>query len=74
MIRLETGLWLLTPEELKQLPNGTNLTSISGATACKGKSVININLDTRAGHTAWGIFDPLNHPEHELFLKFQLQG
>jgi hypothetical protein len=46
---------LQTPEQIEALPDGTVLRSISGETAVKGSDPI--DLDTRAGRTAWGMPD-----------------
>lgn len=63
-------LWLFTPDEFEQLPNGTALICINGTVAVKGTD--SIDMDTRFFHIAYGITDPLNHPESELFTKFKL--
>ncbi len=65
-------LYLVTPAELKEIPDGVELESISGEKVIKGKDYI--DDDTRAGYLARGIRDPLNHPEAQLFTKFKLQG
>ena len=66
-------LYLFTPEEFEQLPDGTELQSIS-----KGKSVIKgkdyVDMDTRFGHIAYGVKDPWNHPLKDLFLIFKLKA
>lgn len=46
-------LWLLTPKEFKELPDGTVLESINGTFAFKGKD--DIDLDDRFGFIAWGL-------------------
>lgn len=43
---------LLTPEQVKSLPNGVKLISINGEIKTVG--VDEIDLDTRCGFTAWG--------------------
>lgn len=48
------GLWLLTPEEVKSLPDGTHLTSIMDNVSITGHDYI--DLDTRFGYTAWGVY------------------
>lgn len=48
-------LWLLTPEELEMIPDGTPLFSIM--TDRKVKGVDKIDGDTRFGMTAWGLMD-----------------
>lgn len=69
----ETGLYLVTVDEFNQLPDGVELTSISGPhdTVIKGKDTI--DMDTRFGHIAWGVVDPWNHPLKNLFLVFKLR-
>jgi hypothetical protein len=67
----DDGLWLFTPTELAQLPDGIELTSISGDTAIKGADPI--DEDTRFGYTAWGVYDPLNHKYSHLFTMFGLK-
>ena len=64
-------LYLFTPEEVEQIPDGTELYSIMGKSAVKGKDTI--DLDTRFGHTAYGVKDPWNHPLKNLFLVFKLK-
>lgn len=64
-------LYLFTPEEFEKLPDGFVLTSINGIkTYVKG--VDRIDQDTRFGHLAFGVKDPWNHPEKNLFLTFVL--
>jgi len=64
-------LWLFTTEEFNKLPDGTVLTSIDNNRAVKG--IDNIDLDTRYGHIAWGVQEPLSdHPLAELFIVFKL--
>lgn len=67
----DENLMLFTPEELDQLPDGTELTAIDGDTVVKGKDVI--DMDTRFGHTAFGVRDPWNHPLKDLFLIFKIK-
>jgi len=64
-------LYLFTPEECEQLPDGTELTCIDGETVVKGKDYI--DMDTRFGHIAYGVHDPWNHPLKDLFLVFKLK-
>jgi hypothetical protein len=64
-------LELFTPEEFEQLPDGTELTSISGDSKIKGKDYI--DMDTRFGHIAYGVKDPWNHPLKDLFLIFKIK-
>lgn len=66
----ESGLYLFTPEEFTKLPDGIKLTSISKKTFTKG--IDYIDQDTRFGHLAFGVIDPWNHPERDLFLTFIL--
>ena len=49
----EKTLWLLTPEEFKELPDGTELMCIFGEKHIKGKDYI--EQDTRFGHLAYGL-------------------
>jgi hypothetical protein len=63
-------LFLFSLDEYNQLPDGIELTSISGRTVIKGKDLI--DTDDRYGCTAWGVFDPMNHPLRELFMTFML--
>ena len=65
-------LELFTPEEYEQLPDGVELTSISGDTKVKGKDYI--DMDTRFGHIAYGVKDPWNHPLKDLFLIFKIKA
>ena len=64
-------LFLFTPEEYEQLPDGIELTCIDGDIVVKG--VDKIDMDTRFGHTAFGVKDPWNHPLKHLFLVFKLK-
>lgn len=70
MIRWDDNLWLFTPEEYSQLPDGFELGCIDGSRAIKGKD--EVDMDTRGGHLAYGVQDPLNHCDAELFTKFKL--
>ena len=67
-------LYLFTPEEFEQLPNGTELFSINKGdrSVVKGKDII--DMDTRFGHLAFGVKDPWNHPLKDLFLLFKLKA
>lgn len=49
----EDPLWLLTPEQLDEIPDGTILHSIMGERAVFGKDVI--DGDTRFGYLAYGL-------------------
>jgi len=66
----ESGLYLFTPEEFTKLPDGIKLTSINKKTYVKGTDYI--DQDVRFGHIAFGVTDPWNHPERDLFLTFIL--
>lgn len=64
------GLWLFTVDEYNKLPDGIELECIDGDILTKG--IDNIDLDTRFGHIAFGVRNPLHHPEAELFTVFGL--
>lgn len=68
----ENPLWLFTPEEYNQLPDGIDLESINGKSYTKGKDYI--DDDTRFGYLAYGIRSPKSHPLSELFLVFMLKN
>lgn len=68
----ETGLWLFSPEELNNLPDGTTVESISGDIRVKG--VDYLDYDVRFGHTAWGIKDPFTHDLKDLFIEWRLKS
>ena len=71
-MRLWSGrLYVFTPAELEQLPDGTGLTCIDGTKVIKGRDAI--DTDTRAGHIAYGVVDPWVHPLKDLFLIFKLK-
>ena len=72
MQRWGPTLWLFSKEEFDKLPNGFVLTSINGTKKTKG--VDSIDTDIRWGHIAWGVSDPLNHPDAELFTVFRLES
>jgi hypothetical protein len=57
-------LWLFTEEEFDKLPDGFELVCIHGGTRIKGKD--KIAMDTRFGCLAYGVENPLSHPEAEL--------
>lgn len=63
-------LYLFTPEEYNQLPDGVELTSIGGKKVIKGKDYV--DQDTRFGHLAYGVNDPWNHELKDLFLIFKI--
>ena len=71
MRKWNDNLWLFTVEEFKRLPDGIELRCINGMTAIKGQDKV-IDLDTRFGHIAYGVEDPWNHKEKNLFLMFSL--
>lgn len=60
MHKWDDELWVLTPEELAQLPDGIELESINGEKVVKGKD--RIDDDTRWGYLAYGIRHPYKHP------------
>ena len=49
-------IWLITPEQFQQLPDGTEVTSIFGEKKVKGQD--EVDQDTRFGYLAFGF------PEH----------
>lgn len=51
----DDDMWLLTPDELKWLPEGVELRCIAGDTVIKGRDYI--DLDTRGGFISFGITD-----------------
>lgn len=51
----ETPLWLLTPDEVQSLEDGTMLVSIMKDVKIVGHDYI--DLDTRFGYTAWGVYE-----------------
>ena len=71
MRQWDEHLWLFTPDEYEQLPDGIELTTINGSVAVKGKH--NIDMDTRFGYIAYGVNHPMEHEERELFMRFILQ-
>jgi hypothetical protein len=48
-----TTIWLLQPETVEALPDGTRVISINGEEKIKGKD--HLDDDTRGGYTAWGL-------------------
>ncbi len=70
MVQWDDKLYLLTPEEFEQLPDGIELTCIDNTKAVKSKDII--DQDVRFGHLAYGVTDPWNHPLKDLFLIFKL--
>jgi hypothetical protein len=73
MCHWQDDLYLLTVDELAQLPIGIPVFSIAGNSQLITPGLKGINLDTRFGHTAWGVKDIANHPQKELLLMFQLK-
>lgn len=67
----ETNLYLFTPDEYEQLPDGFELICIDGSKEVKGTD--KVDMDTRLGHIAFGVKDPWNHPLKDLFLVFKLK-
>lgn len=53
MKQWDDDLWLLTPEEFNQIPDGTRLLSIANNTRIKGQD--NIDMDIRFGVLAYGL-------------------
>ena len=70
MIKFGPNLWIFTETEFDQLPDGIELTSVTGNKAVKGNDYI--DLDKRFNHIAYGVSDPWNHKEKHLFLMFGL--
>ena len=68
----DNSLHLFTPSEFETLPNGVELESISGDFAAKGKDYI--DMDTRFGHIAWGVRNPLNHKDKHVVLLTVLKS
>lgn len=68
MRRWNKDLWLITPAEFEQLPDGTVLESINSETVTKG--VDDIDQAVRFGHLAFGVRDPYNHTQAIYFTKF----
>lgn len=48
-------LWLLTPDELKEVPDGTELTCINGEKVVLGRDYV--DGDTRSGLVAYGLLE-----------------
>lgn len=65
MHKWDDTLWVITPEELEQLPDGIELECIDGTKVIKGKD--RIDDDTRWGYLAYGIRHPEKHPLAEQF-------
>lgn len=70
MRKWNNNLWLFTIEEFNQLPDGIELKCIDNESVIKGQD--EIDLDTRFNHIAYGVSDPWNHKEKNLFLMFGL--
>lgn len=66
------GIWLFTIAECELLPDGFELDCINGKKYVKGRDYI--DMDTRFGMTAFGVIDPLNHPNSELLTFLKLRG
>lgn len=66
-------LWLFTPDEYEQLPDGIELYSVMSGDKVKIKGKDYIDMDTRWGHIAYGVKDPWTHPLKDLFLIFKLK-
>lgn len=62
----ENSLWLLTPEELTKVPDGTKLECINKKMYTVG--VDRIDDDIRYGHLAYGVRNPFNHKLKDIFL------
>lgn len=71
MIKWDDNIWLMTPNELAQLPDGTELVCINGQTVVKG--IDNIDDDTRGGYLAYGVTNIDTHPQSKLFTEFLLK-
>ena len=71
MHRWDQDLWLFTPQEFDQLPDGIELECIDGTKAVKGQDYI--DQDIRFGHIAYGVRNPRNHTEAELFTSLVLK-
>jgi hypothetical protein len=62
----ENSLWLLTPDELTKIPDGTVLECINGKKYTVGIDII--DDDTRFGYLAYGVRNPFNHEHKDIFL------
>jgi len=62
----ENSLMLFTVAEFEKLPDGVELECIDGEKAIKGTDYI--DMDTRFGHIAYGIRNPLNHKDKHVVL------
>ncbi|MFA6526746.1 MAG: hypothetical protein WCT26_05070 [Candidatus Buchananbacteria bacterium] len=58
------GVWLITPDQFEQLPDGTKLTSIVGDQVIKGRD--QIDLETRGGYISFGFLEE-DKPEGMVF-------
>lgn len=72
MIRWNEDLWLFTPEEFEQIPDGTRVEGILGVIRTKG--VHDIPRDLVYGHLSSGIRNPFKHELKDLFLTFILKS
>ena len=70
MIKFDEKLWLFTPEEFNQLPDGIRLICINGSEVVKGQNYI--DMDTRFGYMSYGVINPTTHEYAEYFTKFRL--
>lgn len=67
------GLFLFTIDEFNQLPDGIALEGcINGAIKVKGEHYINTDW-TIGGLVGFGVRNPWDHPEKDLFLTFVLK-
>lgn len=71
MVQFDKNFWIFTLEEYEQLPDGIELTSITGNKVIKGKDYI--DLDVRFGCIAYGVKNPREHEHGELFTTFILK-
>jgi len=67
------SLFLFTPAEFEQLPDGIELESIGGKIAIKGKDYIDMDTRVQSSHLAYGIRSPTTHKHKDLFLIFLLK-
>ena len=71
MRKWDKNLWLFTPAEFEELPDGTELICINGQKVLKGRD--HIYLDVRFNHIAYGVKNPFEHDLKELFTLFKLR-
>ena len=60
----DSNLYLITPKQFEHVPDGYELTSISGNKLVKGRDYIDDNI--RYGYLAYGFEDPYNTLDKEL--------